>query len=248
MKKAIIDIRDMKRNFQMGNETVHALKGINLTIREGEFVTIMGPSGSGKSTLLNILGCLDRPSSGDYILDGISVKDMSKNDLAHIRNTKIGFIFQSYNLLARTSAIENVELPLMYNPKVSAKERRERAIEALISVGLESRLNYLPSELSGGQQQRVAIARSLVNQPVILLADEATGNLDTKTSYEVMELFQRLNDQGSTIGFVTHEDDIAQFSKRTVVLKDGHIISDKEVTDRLNAKEQLAQLRNTNDE
>ena len=248
MKKAIIDIRDMKRNFQMGNEIVHALKGINLTIREGEFVTIMGPSGSGKSTLLNILGCLDRPSSGDYILDGISVKDMSKNDLAHIRNTKIGFIFQSYNLLARTSAIENVELPLMYNPKVSAKERRERAIEALINVGLESRLNHLPSELSGGQQQRVAIARSLVNNPVILLADEATGNLDTKTSYEVMELFQRLNDQGSTIGFVTHEDDIAQFSKRTVVLKDGHIISDKEVTDRLNAKEQLAQLRNTNDE
>ncbi|EKY12329.1 ABC transporter, ATP-binding protein [Capnocytophaga sp. oral taxon 332 str. F0381] len=248
MKKAIIDIRDMKRNFQMGNETVHALKGINLTIREGEFVTIMGPSGSGKSTLLNILGCLDRPSSGDYILDGISVKNMSKNDLAHIRNTKIGFIFQSYNLLARTSAIENVELPLMYNPKVSAKERRERAIEALISVGLESRLILLPSELSGGQQQRVAIARSLVNNPVILLADEATGNLDTKTSYEVMELFQRLNDQGSTIGFVTHEDDIAQFSKRTVVLKDGHIISDKEVTDRLNAKEQLAQLRNTNDE
>ena len=244
MKKAIIDIRDMKRNFLMGNETVHALKGIDLTIREGEFVTIMGPSGSGKSTLLNILGCLDRPSSGDYILDGISVKDMSKNDLAHIRNTKIGFIFQSYNLLARTSAIENVELPLMYNPKVSAKERRERAIEALISVGLESRLNHLPSELS----ERVAIARSLVNNPVILLADEATGNLDTKTSYEVMELFQRLNDQGSTIGFVTHEDDIAQFSKRTVVLKDGHIISDKEVTDRLNAKEQLAQLRNTNDE
>ena len=248
MKKAIIDIRDMKRNFQMGNETVHALKGINLTIREGEFVTIMGPSGSGKSTLLNILGCLDRPSSGDYILDGISVKDMSKNDLAHIRNTKRGFIFQSYNLLARTSAIENVELPLMYNPKVSAKERRERAIEALISGGLEKRLNHLPSELSGGQQQRVAIARSLVNHPVILLADEATGNLDTKTSYEVMELFQRLNDQGSTIGFVTHEDDIAQFSKRTVVLKDGHIISDKEVTDRLNAKEQLAQLRNTNEE
>ena len=242
MKKAIIDIRDMKRNFQMGNETVHALKGINLTIREGEFVTIMGPSGSGKSTLLNILGCLDRPSSGDYILDGISVKNMSKNDLAHIRNTKIGFIFQSYNLLARTSAIENVELPLMYNPKVSAKERRERAIEALISVGLESRLNHLPNELSGGQQQRVAIARSLVNQPVILLADEATGNLDTKTSYEVMELFQRLNDQGSTIGFVTHEDDIAQFSKRTVVLKDGHIISDKEVTDRLNAKEQLSKI------
>ena len=229
MKKAIIDIRDMKREFKMGNEIVHALKGINLTIHEGEFVTIMGPSGSGKSTLLNILGCLDRPSSGDYIL-------------ATVRNTKIGFIFQSYNLLARTSAIENVELPLMYNSKISAKERRERAIEALISVGLESRLNHLPSELSGGQQQRVAIARSLVNHPVILLADEATGNLDTKTSYEVMELFQRLNDQGSTIGFVTHENDIALFSKRTVVLKDGHIISDKEVTNRLNAKEELAKI------
>ena len=242
MKKAIIDIRDMKREFKMGNEIVHALKGINLTIHEGGFVTIMGPSGSGKSTLLNILGCLDRPSSGDYILDGISVKDMSKNELATVRNTKIGFIFQSYNLLARTSAIENVELPLMYNSKISAKERRERAIEALISVGLESRLNHFPSELSGGQQQRVAIARSLVNHPVILLADEATGNLDTKTSYEVMELFQRLNDQGSTIGFVTHENDIALFSKRTVVLKDGHIISDKEVTNRLNAKKELAKI------
>ena len=247
MKKAIIDIRDMKRNFLMGNETVHALKGINLTIREGEFVTIMGPSGSGKSTLLNILGCLDRPSSGDYILDGISVKDMSKNELAHIRNTKIGFIFQSYNLLARTSAIENVELPLMYNPKGTAKERRERAIEALISVGLESRLNHLPSELSGGQQQRVAIARSLVNQPVILLADEATGNLDTKTSYEVMELFQRLNDQGSTIGFVTHEDDIAQFSKRTVLLKDGNIIKDNLIENRFDAKEELRKIARMKD-
>mgnify|MGYP001020192594 CR=1 FL=1 len=244
---SLLEIKDIKRDFRLGSEVLHVLKGINLTIEKGEYVALMGPSGSGKSTLMNILGCLDRPSSGDYILDGISVKDMSKNELAHIRNTKIGFIFQSYNLLARTSAIENVELPLMYNPKVSAKERRERAIEALISVGLESRLNHLPSELSGGQQQRVAIARSLVNQPVILLADEATGNLDTKTSYEVMELFQRLNDQGSTIGFVTHEDDIAQFSKRTVVLKDGHIISDKQVTDRLNAKEQLAQLQNTND-
>ena len=242
MAKTIIEINDLRREFKMGGETLQVLKGIHLNIYEGEFVTIMGPSGSGKSTLLNILGCLDRPTSGDYILDGISVKNMSKNELANVRNTKIGFIFQSYNLLARTSAIENVELPLMYNSKISAKERRERAIEALISVGLESRLNHLPSELSGGQQQRVAIARSLVNHPVILLADEATGNLDTKTSYEVMELFQRLNDQGSTIGFVTHENDIALFSKRTVVLKDGHIISDKEVTNRLNAKEELAKI------
>lgn len=223
----------------MGAEIVQALKGVNLTINEGEFVTIMGPSGSGKSTLLNILGCLDRPTEGDYVLDGISIRNASKNDLANIRNTKIGFIFQSYNLLARTTAIENVELPLLYNPKISSKERRERAIEALIKVGLESRLNHMPSELSGGQQQRVAIARSLVNDPVILLADEATGNLDTKTSYEVMELFQELNDKGSTIGFVTHEDDIAKFSKRTVVLKDGNIISDKPVTDRLFATQEL---------
>ena len=179
----------------MGGETLHVLKGIDLNIYEGEFVTIMGPSGSGKSTLLNILGCLDRPTSGDYILDGISVRNMSKNSLANVRNTKIGFIFQAYNLLARTSAIENVELPLMYNPKISAKERRDRAIEALKKVGLELRLHHMPSELSGGQQQRVAIARSLVNDPVILLADEATGNLDTRTSYEVMELFQELNDK-----------------------------------------------------
>ncbi len=239
MSKPIIHIEKLKRQFKMGAEIVQALKGVNLTINEGEFVTIMGPSGSGKSTLLNILGCLDRPTEGDYILDGISIRNASKNDLANIRNTKIGFIFQSYNLLARTTAIENVELPLLYNPKISSKERRERAIEALIKVGLESRLNHMPSELSGGQQQRVAIARSLVNDPVILLADEATGNLDTKTSYEVMELFQELNDKGSTIGFVTHEDDIAKFSKRTVVLKDGNIISDKPVTDRLFATQEL---------
>ena len=243
MKKTIIEIKDMKREFKMGGETLRVLKGINLNIYEGEFVTIMGPSGSGKSTLLNILGCLDRPTSGDYILDGISVKNMSKNELANVRNTKIGFIFQSYNLLARTSAIENVELPLMYNPKISAKERRERAIEALKKVGLESRLHHMPSELSGGQQQRVAIARSLVNDPVILLADEATGNLDTRTSYEVMELFQELNDKGSTIGFVTHEDDIAHFSKRTVILKDGNIIADKLIENRFDAKEELRKIR-----
>lgn len=242
MNKAIIDIKDLKREFRMGEEIVKALKGVNLTIKQGEFVTIMGPSGSGKSTFLNILGCLDRPTEGDYILDGISVKNMNKNELAHIRNTKIGFIFQSYNLLARTTAIENVALPLMYNGKISAKERRERAIEALKKVGLESRLNHMPNELSGGQQQRVAIARSLVNNPVILLADEATGNLDTRTSYEVMELFQELNDKGSTIGFVTHEDDIAQFSKRTVILKDGLIKSDKIIENRWLATEELQKL------
>jgi len=229
----------------MGDEIVHALRGINLTIDEGEFVTIMGTSGSGKSTLLNILGCLDQPTSGIYELDGVLVKNLTKNQLAEIRNTKIGFVFQSYNLLARTSALENVELPLLYNPKVSSTERRERAVTALKRVGLESRMDHVPSQLSGGQQQRVAIARALVNHPVILLADEATGNLDTRTSYEVMEIFQELNDQGITIGFVTHEDDIAKFSKRTVVLKDGNITEDRKVTERLFATEELAKLPKT---
>ena len=240
--KPIIKIENLKRDFQMGDETVHALRGINLNIYEGEFVTIMGTSGSGKSTFLNILGCLDQPTSGLYELDGVLVKDLNKNQLAEIRNTKIGFIFQSYNLLARTSAIENVELPLLYNPKISAEERRERAIIALKQVGLESRIHHVPSQLSGGQQQRVAIARSLVNHPRILLADEATGNLDTRTSYEVMNLFQDLNDQGITIGFVTHEDDIARFSKRTVILRDGNIKEDCLVKNRLNAAEELVKL------
>ncbi|PJJ67257.1 ABC transporter ATP-binding protein [Chryseobacterium geocarposphaerae] len=240
--KPIIHIENLKREFRMGDEIVHALKGINLTINEGEFVTIMGTSGSGKSTFLNILGCLDQPTSGTYELDGVLVKELNKNQLADIRNKKIGFIFQSYNLLARTSALENVELPLLYNSKVSAEERRERAVKALKQVRLESRIHHVPSQLSGGQQQRVAIARALVNQPVILLADEATGNLDTRTSYEVMNLFQELNDQGITIGFVTHEDDIAKFSKRTVVLKDGKITEDRQVTQRLYASEELAKL------
>jgi putative ABC transport system ATP-binding protein len=240
--KPIIHIENLKREFRMGDEIVHALKGINLTINEGEFVTIMGTSGSGKSTFLNVLGCLDQPTSGTYELDGVLVKELNKNQLAEIRNKKIGFIFQSYNLLARTSALENVELPLLYNPKVSAEERRERAVKALKQVGLESRIHHVPSQLSGGQQQRVAIARALVNRPVILLADEATGNLDTRTSYEVMNLFQELNDQGITIGFVTHENDIAKFSKRTVVLKDGNITEDRLVTQRLYASEELAKL------
>ena len=191
--KPIIKIENLKREFVMGDEIVHALRGIDLNINEREFVTIMGTSGSGKSTLLNILGCLDKPTSGIYELDGVSVKDLTKNQLAEIRNTKIGFIFQSYNLLARTSALENVELPLLYNPNISSEERRERAIIALKQVGLENRMYHVPSQLSGGQQQRVAIARSLVNHPIILLADEATGNLDTRTSYEVMNLFQELN-------------------------------------------------------
>ena len=240
--KPIIKIENLKREFVMGDEIVHALRGIDLNINEREFVTIMGTSGSGKSTFLNTLGCLDQPTSGSYELDGIPVKDLNKNQLAEIRNTKIGFIFQSYNLLARTTALENVELPLFYNSAVSSEERRERAMKAIRQVGLESRMYHVPSQLSGGQQQRVAIARALVNHPVILLADEATGNLDTRTSYEVMNLFQKLNDQGITIGFVTHEEDIARFSKRTVVLRDGLIKSDNPVANRMNAELELEKL------
>ena len=240
--KEIIKIEELKRQFTMGTETVHALKGISFDIKEGEFVTIMGSSGSGKSTLLNILGCLDQPTSGLYKIDGINVKDLSRNELATIRNEKIGFIFQSYNLLARTSAIENVELPLLYNSNVSTEERRKRAIEALQKVGLGDRLDHTPAQLSGGQQQRVAIARSLVNKPVMILADEATGNLDTRTSYEIMSLFQELNKQGITITFVTHEEDIATFSSRTIVLKDGNIIQDFQNKNIKSAAEELAKL------
>ncbi|HPG09273.1 MAG TPA: ABC transporter ATP-binding protein [Saprospiraceae bacterium] len=244
MKKPVILTEDLKREFRMGDQIVKALRGVDITINEGEFVTIMGSSGSGKSTLLNILGCLDRASEGIYQLDGAAVKNLSRNQLAKIRNTKIGFIFQSYNLLPRTTALENAELPLMYNSKISTKERKKRAIEALARVGLEDRLDHTPNQLSGGQQQRVAIARSLVNHPVILLADEATGNLDTRTSYEVMQLFQDLNDKGMTIAFVTHEPDIVRFSKRTIVLKDGKVIRDEPVSNRLNAAEELAKLPN----
>lgn len=246
MSKEIIKIEDLKREFTMGTETVHALKGISFSIREGEFATIMGSSGSGKSTMLNILGCLDQPTSGTYEIDGVSMKDLSKNDLATIRNEKIGFIFQSYNLLARTTAIENVELPLLYNSKVSTEERRERAIKALNMVGLGDRLHHTPSQLSGGQQQRVAIARSLVNNPVMILADEATGNLDTRTSYEIMSLFQDLNKQGITITFVTHEPDIAMFSNRTIVLKDGSIIQDYLNENIQSASNELAKLPQEN--
>tara|TARA_R110000823_G_C15948462_1_gene501291 strand:+ start:2604 stop:3347 length:744 start_codon:yes stop_codon:yes gene_type:complete len=242
MNKEIIKIEDLKRQFTMGNETVHALRGITFSIKEGEFVTIMGSSGSGKSTLLNILGCLDQPTSGTYEIDGLKVKDLDKNALATIRNEKIGFIFQSYNLLARTSALENVELPLLYNSKVSTEERRERAIKALEKVGLADRMQHTPSQLSGGQQQRVAIARSLVNNPVMILADEATGNLDTRTSYEIMSLFQELNKQGITITFVTHEPDIAAFSNRTIVLKDGNIIKDNRNEKIQSAANELASL------
>uniref|UniRef100_UPI00404B986A ABC transporter ATP-binding protein n=1 Tax=Flavobacterium sp. TaxID=239 RepID=UPI00404B986A len=247
MNKEIIKIEDLKREFVMGTETVHALRGISFTIKQGEFVTIMGSSGSGKSTMLNILGCLDQPTSGVYEIDGLKVKDLTRNELATIRNEKIGFIFQSYNLLARTSAIENVELPLLYNSAVSNQERRERAIKALEMVGLGDRLHHTPSQLSGGQQQRVAIARSLVNNPVMILADEATGNLDTRTSYEIMSLFQELNKKGITIAFVTHEPDIANFSNRTIVLKDGKVIKDELNQDVQSAIEQLAKLPKQDD-
>ncbi len=246
MSKEIIKIEDLTREFKMGTETVHALKGVSFTIKEGEFITIMGSSGSGKSTLLNIVGCLDQPTSGSYKIDGVSIKNLSRNQLATIRNEKIGFIFQSYNLLARTSALENVELPLLYNSKVSTEIRRERAVKALEMVSLEDRMKHTPSQLSGGQQQRVAIARSLVNNPVMILADEATGNLDTRTSYEIMSLFQELNKQGITITFVTHEPDIAAFSNRTIVLKDGNIIEDYKNNNVLSAAAELAKLPKEN--
>lgn len=237
----IIRIENLRRDFQVGSEVVHALKSISFAINQGEFVSIMGTSGSGKSTLLNILGCLDTPTSGDYYIDGIAISGMTKDELATLRNRKIGFVFQSYNLLSRTTALENVELPLLYNSDVPAKERRERAKEALMQVGLESRMDHMPNQLSGGQQQRVAIARALVNDPVILLADEATGNLDTRTSYEIMSLFQKLNGEGKTIAFVTHEPDIAVFTKRTIMLRDGHIIKDEMVKTQ-SASEALAAL------
>ena len=241
-KKTIIEVQDLRKEFDLGEVKVHALRGINLQIKEGEFVAIMGTSGSGKSTMLNIMGCLDRPTSGEYIIDGVPMKELDKNDLAGLRNNKLGFVFQSYNLLARTTALENVELPLYYNPKIKAKERREKAIAALEAVGLADRMHHTPNQLSGGQQQRVAIARSLVNDPVVILADEATGNLDTRTSYEIMSLFQKLNEEGKTIVFVTHEPDIARFTSRQVVFRDGHVISNELVKDRLSAAKMLAEL------
>lgn len=242
MEKKIIEIKNVRKDFHVGEVTVHALRGINLTIEEGEFVAIMGASGSGKSTMLNIIGCLDKPTHGDYLIDGVSVADQTKNELAMLRNRKLGFVFQSYNLLPRTSALENVELPLLYNPNIRSKERREMAYKALESVGLLDRLHHTPGQMSGGQQQRVAIARSLVNDPVVILADEATGNLDTRTSYEIMGLFQELNERGKTIVFVTHEADIARCTSRNIIFRDGHILREQMVTDRINAREMLESL------
>ena len=242
MEKKVIELHNIKRNFQVGEETVHALRGISFTINEGEFVTIMGTSGSGKSTLLNTLGCLDTPSSGEYLLDGISVRTMSKPQRAILRNRKIGFVFQSYNLLPKTTAVENVELPLMYNASVSASERRRRAIEALQAVGLGDRWEHKSNQMSGGQMQRVAIARALVNNPAVILADEATGNLDTRTSFEILVLFQKLHAEGRTIIFVTHNPEIAQYSSRNIVLRDGQIKEDTANQNIQSAAEALAAL------
>ncbi|HZY36494.1 MAG TPA: ABC transporter ATP-binding protein [Mucilaginibacter sp.] len=248
MSKKILEIKDLKRDFIMGSETVHALRGVSFDVEAGEFVTIMGSSGSGKTTLLNILGCLDKPSIGSYFLDGVDVKQLSRDELAQLRNHKIGFVFQSYNLLPRTTALENVELPLLYNKAISAAERHERAVHALEAVKLADRFDHTPSQLSGGQQQRVAIARALVNEPVMILADEATGNLDSRTSYDIMALMQELNqNQGKTIVFVTHEPDIASFSSRTIQLRDGMIQKDYKNEHKRSAKEVLASLPSTDD-
>ena len=247
-KKVVIELQNVKREFVVGDETVHALRGVSFKIYEGEFVTIMGKSGSGKSTLLNQLGCLDTPSSGEYLLDGISVRTMSKSQRAVLRNRKIGFIFQNYNLLPKTTSVENVELPLMYNAEVGAKERFDRAVEALKAVGLGSRLYHKSNQMSGGQMQRVAIARALVNNPAVILADEATGNLDTRTSFEILVLFQKLHAQGRTIIFVTHNPDIAHYSLRNIMLRDGKVISDEENTNILSAADGLAALPPSTDE
>lgn len=247
-KRTIIELGNIKRDFQVGEETVHALKGVSFSIHEGQFVTIMGKSGSGKSTLLNILGCLDTPSSGTYLLDGTSVQSMDKDQRARIRNRKIGFVFQSYNLLPNTTAIENVELPLMYNPDVSRSEREQRAIEALQIVGLADRMYHKSNQMSGGQMQRVAIARALVNNPAVILADEATGNLDTRTSYSILKLFQQLNSEGRTIIFVTHNNEIASYCERNIVLRDGKIISDTYNQNIMSAAETLEKLPKEDEE
>ena len=244
----VIELQHIKRNFIVGDETVHALRGVSFAIQQGEFVTIMGTSGSGKSTLLNILGCLDTPTSGEYLLDGIAVRTRSKPQRAVLRNRKIGFVFQNYNLLPKTTAVENVELPLMYNASVSAAERRRRAIEALTAVGLADRLEHKSNQMSGGQMQRVAIARALVNNPAVILADEATGNLDTRTSFEILVLFQKLHAEGRTIIFVTHNPEIAQYSSRNIILRDGQIRDDVVNPHILSAAQALAELPVTNDD
>ena len=246
--RIVIELQNVKRYFQVGSETVKALRGVSFQIYEGEFVTIQGTSGSGKSTLLNQLGCLDTPTSGEYLLDGQSVRTMSKNQRAHLRNRKIGFVFQNYNLLPNTTAVENVELPLMYNADITAAERRQRAIRALEAVGLGDRLYHKSNQMSGGQMQRVAIARALVNDPAVLLADEATGNLDTRTSFEMLVLFQELYRQGNTIIFVTHNPEIAEYSSRNINLRDGKIREDTINQNIKSAAEALAALPKPQDD
>ena len=241
---ALIQLENIRKTYFTGEVEVHAVRGLSLEVQPGEFVAVMGASGSGKSTLMNLLGCLDRPSEGRYLLDGQDISDLDGDTLAEIRNAKIGFVFQGFNLLSRTSALENVELPMLYAAgSFSSHEQRERALWALDLVGLEGRAHHHPNQLSGGQQQRVAIARALVNQPAMLLADEPTGNLDSQTSVEVMETFQKLNNQGITIVLVTHELDIARFTKRNVVMRDGHVIRDAAVPDCFDASLELRRLR-----
>lgn len=242
MDKPIISVKSLVKIYKMGDVEVHALRGVNVDIMKDDFVAIMGKSGSGKSTFMNILGCLDVPTRGKYLLDEVDVSSLSKDQLAGLRNHKIGFVFQSFNLLSRTSALENVELPLMYNKKISSREMRERSLNALEAVGLADRAHHFPNQLSGGEQQRVAIARSLVNDPVVILADEPTGNLDTRTSLEVMAIFQKLNYKGITVVIVTHEADIAAFTKRNITFRDGRIIKALEVEKPRNAKEELTNM------
>ena len=246
--KKVIELQNIRRNFQVGDEIVHALRGISFTIYEGEFVTIMGTSGSGKSTLLNTLGCLDTPTSGEYFLDGISVRTMSKSARAILRNRKIGFVFQNYTLLPKTTAVENVELPLMYNPDINSAERKKRAIKALQDVGLGNRLEHKSNQMSGGQMQRVAIARALVNNPAVILADEATGNLDSRTSFEILVLFQQLHAEGRTIIFVTHNPDLIQYSSRNIRLRDGKVIEDSINKNIMSAAEALAAMPKPEDD
>lgn len=240
-QSTVIRTEDVHKYYDLGETKVHALRGINVTIGRGEFVAIMGSSGSGKSTFMNMLGCLDKPSSGRYVLDGIDVSQLDKKQLAEIRNRKLGFVFQGFNLLSRTTALENVELPTLY-AKLPKEERGRRARKALEMVGLGDRMEHFPSQLSGGQQQRVAIARALVNEPSILLADEPTGNLDSRTSVEIMQIFQDLNEQGLTVVLVTHEPDIAQFARRVIVFRDGKIRRDEAVADRPRATDVLLRM------
>jgi putative ABC transport system ATP-binding protein len=242
--KPVIKLEDVHKTYQTGEVEVKAVRGVSLEIFQGEFVALMGASGSGKSTMMNTLGCLDRPTHGKYFLDGIDISQLNRDELADIRNQKIGFVFQGFNLLSRTSALENVELPMLYmRERLDGASQRERALQALETVGLAQRADHTPNQLSGGQQQRVAIARALANQPAMVLADEPTGNLDSRTSIEIMGVFQKLNDQGITIVMVTHELDVAHYTKRMIVMRDGKVVGDTPVANRLNAEHELSRLQ-----